>query len=217
MHVAQIHPIGIKETQGDFMLRTSRQRNLIVVIITALLLASIALGSVLALQARSAQASAGDKLAKVRVATARYKDLNQATANKYALFKDVNGITCIANTDDPSQGAMGIHYLNADLVGAVAKSGTFDPLKPQALVYESGDHDKLHLVALEYLVFQKDWEAKYGAGAALPKLFGQTFMLIPANNRFSPDAIYALHVWIWKDNPSGTFAMWNPTVHCSAA
>ena len=42
-------------------------------------------------------------------------------------------------------------------------------------------------------------------------------MLIPANNRFSPDAIYALHAWIWKDNPHGTFAMWNPTVHCPAA
>jgi len=23
-----------------------------------------------------------------------------------------------------------------------------------------------------------------------------------------------LHVWIWRENPSGMFADWNPTVHC---
>jgi len=199
------------------MLRTSRQRTLIVVITTALLLAALALGGAFVLHARATQMSAGDPLASVHAATARYNDLNQATANKYALFKDVNGIACIANTDDPSQGAMGIHYLNGDLVGAVASSGTFDPLKPQALVYEPGANGKLHLVALEFLVFQKGWEAKHGSGAAAPTLFGQTFMLIPAHNRFSPDAIYALHVWLWKDNPSGMFSMWNPTVHCPAA
>jgi hypothetical protein len=27
---------------------------------------------------------------------------------------------------------------------------------------------------------------------------------------------YDLHVWIWRENPSGTFAQWNPKVECPA-
>ena len=30
-------------------------------------------------------------------------------------------------------------------------------------------------------------------------------------------AFYELHVWAWKDNPTGTFADMNPTVSCDAA
>jgi len=25
---------------------------------------------------------------------------------------------------------------------------------------------------------------------------------------------YDLHVWAWQANPAGTFAEWNPNVHC---
>jgi hypothetical protein len=25
---------------------------------------------------------------------------------------------------------------------------------------------------------------------------------------------YDLHAWVWKRNPAGTFAMWNPRVEC---
>ena len=41
-------------------------------------------------------------------------------------------------------------------------------------------------------------------------------MLTPGGNRFGLPAFYSLHAWIWKFNPSGTFAMWNPQVHCPA-
>ena len=27
-------------------------------------------------------------------------------------------------------------------------------------------------------------------------------------------AAFTSHAWIWTDNPAGTFAMWNPSVHC---
>lgn len=36
----------------------------------------------------------------------------------------------------------------------------------------------------------------------------------PGPNRCGPDAIYELHVWVWRENPSGPFADWNPTVSC---
>jgi hypothetical protein len=197
------------------VLRALRRQTLFTVITSAVVLTAIAFTGAFALHVQSTQASGSSaQLADARAATARYNDLGQAKASNYGLFLDRAGIACI---DNPGVGAMGIHYLNGGLVGAVAQSGTFDPLKPQALVYEPGEQGQSNLVAVEYLVFQKDWEAVHGVGATPPELFGQHFMLVPANNRFSPDAIYALHVWIWQDNPDGTFAMWNPTVHCPAA
>jgi hypothetical protein len=48
-------------------------------------------------------------------------------------------------------------------------------------------------------------------------VFGQQFNFTPAGNRYGLPAFYSLHAWIWKHNPSGTFAMWNPTVSCAAA
>jgi hypothetical protein len=29
--------------------------------------------------------------------------------------------------------------------------------------------------------------------------------------------VWALHVWLYRDNPSGIFADWNPRVSCAAA
>jgi hypothetical protein len=45
-------------------------------------------------------------------------------------------------------------------------------------------------------------------------LFGQEFELVPAGNRYGIPAFYELHAWIWKFNPLGLFADWNPRVHC---
>jgi len=28
--------------------------------------------------------------------------------------------------------------------------------------------------------------------------------------------IWSIHMWIWKENPSGLFADWNPRVQCPA-
>ena len=62
------------------------------------------------------------------------------------------------------------------------------------------------------MVFQSSWDA---AHSAPPTLFGQKFMLNPADNRFGLPAFYALHAWIWKHNPKGTFEPWNPQVRCA--
>ena len=44
--------------------------------------------------------------------------------------------------------------------------------------------------------------------AAAPVLFGQEFK---QNDTFQ---LWGLHVWLWKENPSGLFASWNPRVSC---
>ena len=71
----------------------------------------------------------------------------------------------------------------------------------------------MQLVALEYVVLKADWDALH---ADPPSLFGQEFMVTPDPNRFGLPAFYSLHAWIWKHNPAGTFAMWNPDVSCAA-
>ena len=99
---------------------------------------------------------------------------------------------------------MGVHQVNTSLL-----DGTIDATAPEALVYEPRNDGSLKLVALEYVVFQADWK-----GSSPPELFGKTFVLIPSPNRFGLPAFYALHAWLWKPNPSGLLATWNPNVTC---
>jgi hypothetical protein len=145
-----------------------------------------------------------DALKNARDATAIFTDPTAAVASGYDLLTDAADIACI---DMPGQGGMGVHFVKGPLVQA----GTIDAARPQALVYEVQPDARLRLVALEYVVFQSAWDASHNAP---PELFGEAFMLTPAGNRFGLPAYYSLHAWIYKDNPSGTFNPWNPTVKC---
>ena len=40
---------------------------------------------------------------------------------------------------------------------------------------------------------------------------------VGADNRYGIPAFYELHAWVWKDNPAGTFADYNPDVTCEHA
>lgn len=147
-----------------------------------------------------------DPLAPVRAATSRYRTLSVAQERGYTLLKDKAGIACIA---DPGVGAMGVHFVNGTLVN----SGQIAADKPQALVYEPTADGQMHLVAVEYVVIQKQWDAMHHSP---PMLFGQPFMLTQAGNRYGLPAFYSLHAWNWKANPAGMFSMWNPHVSCAA-
>ena len=152
-----------------------------------------------------------------RSATAKYHNLTVAKKSGYSLLADSVGITCIA---EPHMGAMGVHYVKGDLV----KDSAIDAKHPEALVYVPDRNGGLRLAALEYVVIKSDWEAKQlqppslGVGAretpAPPMLFGHEFDFTDAPNRYGLPPFYSLHAWIWKDNPAGTFEMWNPSVHC---
>src|ERR671925_2244757 len=104
---------------------------------------------------------------------------------------------------------MGVHLLNPSLLDT-----TVDATEPEALVYEPADDGRLKLAALEYIVFEQAWKDAHGTDAAAPSLFGQPFLLTPAPNRFGIPSFYALHSWIWKPNPSGSFQPWNRRVIC---
>jgi len=140
-----------------------------------------------------------------RDATASFHDVDAAQSDGHtAVVSDLSGATCI---DEPGRGAMGVHYLNPDLL-----DGSVEPADPEVIVYEPRRDGSLRLVAVEYLTFKADWEA--AGNTAPPVLFGQTFDLVEEPNRYGIPDFYALHAWIWKPNPSGMFAMWNPKVKC---
>lgn len=103
--------------------------------------------------------------------------------------------------DDPDKGGMGIHYVRN--VG----DGEVDALNPEAMVYEITRNGLLRLVAVEYVVVRDVWDEN---NAAPPTLFGQTF----TEKTFDEISltVYKLHVWIWKWNPNGMFADFNPRV-----
>jgi hypothetical protein len=115
---------------------------------------------------------------------------------------------CISSLDNT--GAMGFHYINGINLDAV-----LDPSLPEVLVYAPDKHGRLKLAALEYVIFQADWFAHHAAGT-MPTLFGQDFMPNDGT-RFEIPPFFALHVWLFKDNPAGMFAPYNPNVSCDAA
>ena len=137
----------------------------------------------------------------VRNSTERFRDASMAEAEGYVLQ-----FGCVSGSD---QGAMGVHFVNGPLVG----DGLLDVARPEALVYEPMRGGGFRLVAVEYLVLADAWHVKHPAP---PELMGQLFHLIDSPNRFGLPAFYSLHVWAWKDNPSGTFVNWSPKVSCDA-
>jgi hypothetical protein len=151
--------------------------------------------------------AAADDLSTARAATARFHQLDAATAAGYNIqVRDLAGLTCI---DMPGVGAMGIHYAN----GAALGDALLDPARPEALVYQPLPNGELRLVAAEYIVFQGAWlQAGNTAG---PRLFGQPLKLIPMGNRYGLPPFYEIHAWIWQHNPDGMFKDWNPSGSCT--
>ena len=144
------------------------------------------------------------QLTQLRHATAPYRRVSNAFADGYtafAILPSVGGTstaglglpgdpTCF---DDPA-GGMGVHYVKG--IDAIV-----DPTHPEALVYAAGEHGRLNLVGVEYIVPDSLVDP-----INVPMLFGETFHHHP----YLP--VFILHVWVWKHNPSGLFADWNPRV-----
>lgn len=185
---------------------------------TRLLIASLA---ALPLLVVGGYAAAGGQstVAAAREATSTYHDLERARAAGYGLeLADVSQETCIVDLAAQSAGAMGVHMVNVGLLddpstAAPLDDTTLEPTSPEVLVYERRQNGTLKLVAVEYVVFRAAWEAKHGAGAAPPRLYGVEFDP-NTGARYGLPPFYALHAWIWKPNPTDMFFQWNPRVTC---
>jgi hypothetical protein len=134
-------------------------------------------------------------------ATERYQDVEVAKAEGYVLQ-----FGCVSGGDS---GAMGMHFVNSKLVG----DGEIDATKPEIVIYEPQSNGKLKLIGADYLVLADAWNTKH---AGPPQLMGQLFHLFEAPNRFGLPTFYTLHVWAWKDNPTGAFVNWHQNVSCNA-
>jgi len=167
-------------------------------------------------------------LATVRAATARFQDVRAALAEGYVRDPGNMCVTSKMMGGPANAGAMGIHYFRPDLLGISAPpnprvngSGTHtDFLKPSVLVYEPQADGSLRLVAVENLVFRWAWAE---AGHKEPPSFhGVRYEMMADDPRTKVDEAhmfephYDLHVWLFRDNPNGQFAPFNPKVSCAA-
>jgi hypothetical protein len=173
-----------------------------------LLVLLVAALPLLAVAGYAAASSERSVTAEAVAATAAFHDFEAAQAAGYTVHvAELSGATCI---DNGAAGAMGDHFANLAEVG----DGEIDATEPEALLYEQRNDGSFKLVALEYLVFKEQWDA---AHSSPPSLFGRTFDLTTAPNRFGLPAYYSLHAWIWKPNPSGLLSAWNPRVSCGTS
>jgi hypothetical protein len=148
------------------------------------------------------QKSKGGALVRaVREATERFKDVAAAEAEGYHLL-----FGCVSG---PDAGAMGMHFVNGALVG----DGVIDAAKPEIILYEPQPNGSLKLTGADFLVLADQWNATHSSA---PELMGQIFHFFDAPNRFGLPPFYTLHVWAWKDSPTGTFVNWNTSVSCNA-
>ena len=162
---------------------------------------------VAALQAQYTPKGIAKQLAKAKAALDKYQDVSVAKAAGYQV-----GSPCVMEPSDPNAssygGTMGIHFINQ----ALLKPGPLNPAKPPILLYEPEANGGFTLVAAEY--FQPDADQNTGTDPDRPSLFGRAFDGPMQGHSPGMPIHYDLHVWLWKANPGGLFAPWNPTVHC---
>ena len=139
---------------------------------------------------QAARAPEAAALLALRTATAGFHSLDRAKA---AGWDTQFPAGCFKGP--PGAGDMGFHYINGSTVG------TLDPSMPQLLIYEPQANGGMRLVGVEFIYPGLPTDPA-------PELFGQHFHY---NYTFS---VWALHVWLWRDNPSGLYADWNPAVSC---
>jgi len=123
--------------------------------------------------------------------TARYHNLQAALDDDFVLLHP-----CEARGDE---GPVGTVYVNI----ARLMDGVIDPESPDALIYEPATNGALRLVGVEFAV--------PNTGQNPPTFLGATFQ------REDEFGVYALHAWVWRNNPEGLFAETNPRVSCGEA
>jgi len=95
----------------------------------------------------------------------------------------------------------------------VAVAGEIDVTRPEIVIYEPQPNGRLQLIGADYIVIADQWNATHSSP---PELMGQLFHLFDSPNRFGLPAFYTLHVWAWKESPTGTFVNWHTNVSCDA-
>jgi hypothetical protein len=178
------------------------------------------------IDASSSSAPGEPTLAEIRHATERFRDVEAALAEGY-IRDPANLCETAEMTGQPEKlGAMGLHYFRPDMLGITAApnprvdgTGTYtDFAKPAILVYEPQADGTLELIAVENLVFAKAW--KQAGHDAPPSFHGVTWNTMmddpatPADEAHNFEPHHDRHIWLYRENPNGIFAQFNPRVTC---
>ena len=159
-----------------------------------------------ATQQHNSQSRRNELVKTVRQVTAKYQSLALAENDGFQLL-----FGCVS---DEYSGAMGLHYVKLDRY--MPAPGVFDAEikaeEPEILLYEPTPRGP-KLTGADYLVDAATWNKTH---AHAPELNGQIFHFFDAPNRFGLPPFYTLHVWAWKDSPTGTFVNWHKDVRCDA-
>ena len=130
-------------------------------------------------------------IARVRAATRGFHDIVAAQNAGYNVQFPAG---CAAL---PGSGAQGFHWINQGLVDAKVEL-----LHPELVMYEPKRGGGMQLVGVDYVV-------PLDLSREQPTLLGVQFSPLPELG------VWALHIWAWRPNKSGMFAMWNPSVSCA--
>jgi hypothetical protein len=140
------------------------------------------------------------QLAKVRQATAKYRNVKTAIADGY-----------IATTacEDSRSGSMGFHYIHPGR----ASDRKVDVAKPEFLLYGPKQGGGVQLNGVEYYVVDSDDDVRT-RDAGLPKPLGRAFDGPMPGHVPGMPVHNDLHVWLYEKNPKGLFTPHNPRVNC---
>ena len=145
------------------------------------------------------------QLIDIKIATAKYHD--------YRVAEKEGFINTHEFASHPELGGMGVHFIKPDRVGDAKLKAT----EPEVLLYQPTKKGGYKLIGVEYYVPATLTDKT-------PVLLGHNFDGPMLNHELDPSLLtdaqkndrnnqhYDLHVWVWKHNPSGLFAPFNPNV-----
>lgn len=161
---------------------------------------------------------------ELRDLVSKYQDVNVALADGY-LTPDNHCVSAAGEGLPAELGAMGIHYIHPELLQITATEPRVDGvgihtdwMRPAILIYEPQTDGSLTLVAVENLVFEKAWQESGRAEA--PVLNGRTWDHMADDPNTAGDEAHGFaphmdqHVWLFRENPTGTLMPFNPNVTC---
>jgi len=163
-------------------------------------------------------------LDQLREAMTKYKDIEVALAEGY-VSPDNHCVSAVGEGLPPELGAMGIHYIQPELLGITATDPRVDGnathtdwARPSILIYEPQANGSMELVAVENLVFEAAWKASGKTGELV--LNGRAWdhmaddPATPGDEAHGFMPHYDQHVWLFRENPMGTLMPFNPNVTC---
>ncbi|GEM_PF-2009994 len=113
--------------------------------------------------------------------------------------------TILGGCVESPMGGMGYHVHNMDQL----MNGHLNLLRPEVLLFAPTEDGSMQFHGVEYIIPSDLWTEP-----SPPEFLGQELHFNP---NVPPNGIWALHVWVGTQNPSGIFADFNPEVSCEFA